>query len=71
MSTSPSPAPGPQGPDRPRPSPATGRTVLGRARARADGRLRPKATLRDPATRPDEPAGLLTLVHQAHAEGPR
>ncbi|MEV7786709.1 aminotransferase class V-fold PLP-dependent enzyme [Streptomyces sp. NPDC088106] len=47
---------------------ATGRAVLGRARA--DGRLWLKATLLNPATRPDDLAGLLTLVHQAHAEGP-
>ncbi|WP_103540591.1 aminotransferase class V-fold PLP-dependent enzyme, partial [Streptomyces sp. SM1] len=45
---------------------ATGRAVLGRA----DGRLWLKATLLNPATRPDDLAGLLTLVHQAHAEGP-
>lgn len=47
----------------------TGRAVLGRARA--DGRLWLKATLLNPATRPDDLADLLTLVHQAHAEGPR
>ncbi|MFF8100565.1 hypothetical protein ACF07S_12440 [Streptomyces sp. NPDC016640] len=47
----------------------TGRAVPGRARA--DGRLRPKATFPHPATGPGDPAGLLTLVHQAHAEGPR
>ncbi|MFF1276593.1 pyridoxal phosphate-dependent decarboxylase family protein [Streptomyces marokkonensis] len=47
----------------------TGRAVLGRARA--DGRLWLKATLLNPAARPEDLAGLLTLVHQAHAEGPR
>lgn len=47
----------------------TGRAVLGRARA--DGRLWLKATLLNPAVRTDDLAGLLTLVHQAHAEGPR
>lgn len=47
----------------------TGRAVLGRARA--DGRLWLKATLLNPAVRTDDLTGLLTLVHQAHAEGPR
>ncbi|MEU9352968.1 aminotransferase class V-fold PLP-dependent enzyme [Streptomyces griseoloalbus] len=47
----------------------TGRAVLGRARA--DGRLWLKATLLNPATRTDDLAELITLVHQAHAEGPR
>ncbi|GGW59670.1 pyridoxal phosphate-dependent decarboxylase family protein [Streptomyces griseoloalbus] len=47
----------------------TGRAVLGRARA--DGRLWLKATLLNPATRHDALADLITLVHQAHAEGPR
>ncbi|MFD8520589.1 pyridoxal phosphate-dependent decarboxylase family protein [Streptomyces capillispiralis] len=47
----------------------TGRAVLGRARA--DGRLWLKATLLNPATHPDDLAGLLHLVHQAHTEGPR
>ncbi|MYS27010.1 aspartate aminotransferase family protein, partial [Streptomyces sp. SID7804] len=47
----------------------TGRAVLGRARA--DGRLWLKVTLLNPATRREDLAGLLTLVHQAHAEGSR
>ncbi|MEU5522120.1 aminotransferase class V-fold PLP-dependent enzyme [Streptomyces sp. NPDC047860] len=47
----------------------TGRAVLGRAHA--DGRLWLKATLLNPAVRTDDLAGLLALVHQAHAEGPR
>ncbi|PWJ09540.1 aspartate aminotransferase family protein [Streptomyces sp. NWU49] len=47
----------------------TGRAVLGRARA--DGRLWLKATLLNPATRPDDLRALLTLVHRTHAEGPR
>ncbi|KAF3464878.1 pyridoxal-dependent decarboxylase [Streptomyces sp. Tu 3180] len=47
----------------------TGRAVLGRARA--DGRLWLKATLLNPATRPDDLTALLTLVHRTHAEGPR
>ncbi|GAA3493502.1 aminotransferase class V-fold PLP-dependent enzyme [Streptomyces prasinosporus] len=47
----------------------TGRAVLGRARA--DGRLWLKATLLNPAGRPDDLTALLTLVHRTHAEGPR
>ncbi|GAA3171993.1 aminotransferase class V-fold PLP-dependent enzyme [Streptomyces virens] len=47
----------------------TGRAVLGSARA--DGRLWLKVTLLNPATRREDLAGLLTLVHQAHAEGSR
>ncbi|WP_399883896.1 pyridoxal phosphate-dependent decarboxylase family protein [Streptomyces sp. BBFR51] len=41
----------------------TGRAVLGRARA--DGRLWLKATLLNPHTRPDDLAGLLTLVESS------